>query len=52
MDGAREHVCESSLTLSPRGVSVPAYIVVETDIHDPEQYERHKQASPAAVASS
>jgi uncharacterized protein (DUF1330 family) len=25
---------------------VPAYIVVETDIHDAEQY---KQASPAAV---
>jgi len=31
---------------------VPAYIVVETDIHDPEQYELYKQASPAAVAAS
>jgi uncharacterized protein (DUF1330 family) len=30
-------------------VSVPAYIVVETDIHDAEQYELYKQASPAAV---
>jgi len=28
---------------------VPAYIVVETDIHDPEQYELYKQATPAAV---
>ncbi len=28
---------------------MPAYIIVETDIHDPEQYERYKQASPAAV---
>jgi uncharacterized protein (DUF1330 family) len=28
---------------------VPAYIVVETDIHDAEQYELYKQASPAAV---
>jgi len=31
---------------------VPAYIVVATDIHDPEQYELYKQASPAAVAAS
>jgi uncharacterized protein (DUF1330 family) len=28
---------------------VPAYIIVETDIHDAEQYELYKQASPAAV---
>ena len=28
---------------------MPAYIVVETDIHDAEQYELYKQASPAAV---
>lgn len=26
-----------------------AYIIVETDIRDPEQYELYKQASPAAV---
>jgi uncharacterized protein (DUF1330 family) len=31
---------------------MPAYIIVETDIHDPEQYERYKQASPAAVAAA
>jgi uncharacterized protein (DUF1330 family) len=31
---------------------VPAYVVVETDIHDPEQYELYKQASPAAVAAA
>jgi uncharacterized protein (DUF1330 family) len=30
---------------------VTAYIVVETDIHDPEQYELYKQASPAAVTA-
>jgi uncharacterized protein (DUF1330 family) len=30
---------------------VPAYIIVETDIHDPEQYELYKQASPAAIAA-
>jgi uncharacterized protein (DUF1330 family) len=30
---------------------VPAYIIVETDIHDPEQYELYKQASPGAVAA-
>jgi uncharacterized protein (DUF1330 family) len=30
---------------------VSAYIIVETDIHDPEQYELYKQASPSAVAA-
>jgi uncharacterized protein (DUF1330 family) len=30
---------------------VPAYIIVETDIHDPEQYEQYKQAAPGAVAA-
>jgi uncharacterized protein (DUF1330 family) len=30
---------------------VSAYIIVETDIHDPEQYEHYKQATPAAVAA-
>lgn len=30
---------------------MPAYVIVETDIHDPEQYERYKQASPGAVAA-
>jgi hypothetical protein len=30
---------------------VPAYIIVETDVHDPEQYELYKRASPAAVAA-
>jgi uncharacterized protein (DUF1330 family) len=30
---------------------VPAYVVVETDVHDPERYERYKEASPAAVAA-
>ncbi len=28
-----------------------AYVIVETDIHDPEQYERYKAASPGAVAA-
>jgi uncharacterized protein (DUF1330 family) len=30
---------------------MPAYIIVETDIHDAEQYERYKEASPAAVTA-
>jgi len=30
---------------------VPAYVIVETDIHDPERYERYKAASPGAVAA-
>jgi uncharacterized protein (DUF1330 family) len=29
---------------------MPAYVIVETDIQDPEQYERYKAASPASVA--
>lgn len=31
---------------------MPAYLIVETDIHHPEQYERYKQASPGAVAAA
>jgi uncharacterized protein (DUF1330 family) len=31
---------------------VPAYLVVETDIHDPEQYSLYQQATPAAVAAA
>ncbi len=30
---------------------MPAYIVVETDIHEPEQYELYKLATPAAVSA-
>jgi uncharacterized protein (DUF1330 family) len=30
---------------------VPAYIIVETDITDPEQYEQYKAASPGAIAA-
>jgi uncharacterized protein (DUF1330 family) len=28
---------------------MPAYVIVETDVHDPGQYERYKAASPGAV---
>ena len=28
---------------------MPAYLIVETDIQDPEQYERYKAVAPAAV---
>ncbi len=28
-----------------------AYVIVETDVHDPEQYERYKAAAPASVAA-
>ncbi len=30
---------------------MPAYLIVETDITDPEQYEQYKAASPAAIAA-
>jgi uncharacterized protein (DUF1330 family) len=30
---------------------VPAYVIVETSITDPEQYQRYKDASPHAVAA-
>jgi uncharacterized protein (DUF1330 family) len=30
---------------------MPAYVIVETEITDPEQYEHYKAASPAAVAA-
>lgn len=30
---------------------MPAYVIVESDVHNPEQYERYKAASPGAVAA-
>jgi uncharacterized protein (DUF1330 family) len=30
---------------------MPAYVIVEADVHDPEQYEQYKAASPGAVAA-
>ena len=30
---------------------MPAYVIVETDITDPVQYEQYKAASPGAVAA-
>jgi uncharacterized protein (DUF1330 family) len=30
---------------------MPAYVVIETDIHDPERYEKYKAVSPGAVAA-
>jgi uncharacterized protein (DUF1330 family) len=30
---------------------MPAYIIVETDITDPERYEQYKAASPTAIAA-
>jgi uncharacterized protein (DUF1330 family) len=30
---------------------MPAYVIAETDVHDPEQYERYKAASPSAIAA-
>jgi uncharacterized protein (DUF1330 family) len=30
---------------------MPAYVIVETDITDPERYEQYKAASPGAVAA-
>ena len=31
---------------------MPAYLIVETDINDPERYERYKEASPGAIAAA
>jgi len=30
---------------------MPAYVIVETDVTDPEQYEQYKAASPAVIAA-
>ncbi len=30
---------------------MPAYVIVETDVTDPERYEQYKAASPAAIAA-
>jgi uncharacterized protein (DUF1330 family) len=30
---------------------MPAYVIAETDIHDPNQYEQYKNAVPAALAA-
>ena len=30
---------------------MPAYVIVETDMHDPDRYERYKAASPGSVAA-
>jgi uncharacterized protein (DUF1330 family) len=30
---------------------MPAYVIVETDISDPERYEQYKAASPGAIAA-
>jgi uncharacterized protein (DUF1330 family) len=30
---------------------MPAYVIVETDVRDPEQYERYRAAAAAAIAA-
>ena len=30
---------------------MPAYVIIETDVTDPDQYEKYKAASPGAVAA-
>jgi len=30
---------------------MPAYVIVETDVTDPERYEQYKAATPAAIAA-
>jgi uncharacterized protein (DUF1330 family) len=30
---------------------MPAYVIVETDVSDPEQYELYKDAAPASIAA-
>ncbi len=31
---------------------MPAYVIAEMDVHDPEQYERYKAAVPETLAAS
>jgi Domain of unknown function (DUF1330) len=31
---------------------MPAFVIVETDVRDPEQYERYRVAAAAAIAAS
>ena len=31
---------------------MPAYVIVETDVHDAERYERYKEAAPATIAAA
>ena len=31
---------------------MPAYVVVETEVTDPERYEQYKAAAPAAIAAT
>lgn len=31
---------------------MPAYVIVETDVHDADRYEQYKSASPATVAAA
>jgi uncharacterized protein (DUF1330 family) len=31
---------------------MPAYVIVETDITDPQQFEQYKAASPGAIAAA
>jgi len=38
-----------ALLLHAYDPSMPAYVIVETHVYDPEQYERYKTASPDAV---
>ena len=30
---------------------MPAYVIAETDVHDPEQFERYKTAAPDTIAA-
>jgi hypothetical protein len=30
---------------------MPAYLIIETDVHGPDQYQRYKAASPDTVAA-
>lgn len=31
---------------------MPAYVIVETDVSDPERYEQYKAAAPATIAAA
>ncbi len=42
---------EGRIALCAYAFAMPAYVIAETEIDDPEQYEKYKAASPGAIAA-
>ena len=48
---ARATASAFPVATEPYAPVMPAYVIAETDVHDPEQYERYQAASPGAIAA-